>query len=158
MCPKPAHPLSAVWPEWDASWHAHHDSSLLIYYHALTRQMEHASSNHQLHEQRYTPTCIIYILCVLPNLHITSRSAGCCRAGKRGVLIYSLCPKLVNPLPYTQKANGRCQQQSSTPWTVVHTTMHHIYPVGFSKSVQKQHIQCVLWDLKGMHPDMQVMS
>ena len=50
-----AHPLSAVWSEGDASWHAGHVSRFLIYFHALARQMEHTSTYHQLLGQRHTP-------------------------------------------------------------------------------------------------------
>ena len=35
--------------------------------------------------------------------------------------------------------------------------MFHFYPVCLSKSTQNQLIKWVLWGLKGMHPDMQVM-
>ena len=37
---------------------------MLICCHTPTRQIDHASTNHQLHRQRYTPECIISILCV----------------------------------------------------------------------------------------------
>ena len=67
--PKPARPEGAVGPERDASSHAAHASSLSIHCHAPTRQMEHASSNHQLHGQRYTPQCVISVL------HVSSKSA-----------------------------------------------------------------------------------
>ena len=66
--------------------------------------------------------------------------------------------KLVNPLPHIDTGNGKCQQQSSDPWTQVPTTIYHFYPVRFfAKSSQTQLIKWMLWGLKGMHPDMQVM-
>ena len=36
--------------------------------------------------------------------------------------------------------------------------MFHFYPVCLAKSAQNQPIKLVLWGLKGMHPDMQVIS
>ena len=90
-CPKLAHPVGAMEPKKDASWHADHASSLSIHCHALKRQMEHTSISHQINGQRHTPQCIISALCT------------------------------------------------------------------FAKSAQNQPICWVMWGLKGMHPDMQVM-
>ena len=57
--PKPAHPVGVVGPERHASWHTGHVPSLPIHCHTPKRHIKHANSNHQIHEQRCTLSCII---------------------------------------------------------------------------------------------------
>ena len=130
MC-LPAHPMSAVGSERDASWHAGHAPSLSIHYKTPSRQIKYAKANHQVHGQQHTSQCVISILRVLPNLPKTSRSIGWCWAQKGCILQRWSWPKLANPLPCTHTANQMCQHQSSAPWKEAHTTMHHFYLVRF---------------------------
>ena len=44
---------------------------------------------------------------------------------------------LVNPFPYTHKANGTCQKQSSGPWAEVHTIEARVLPMGNAKNASK---------------------
>src|SRR6056300_1756742 len=49
----------------------------------------------------------------------------------------SSCPMLVNPFPYTHKANGTCQHQSSGPWAEVHTIEAPVLPMSDAKNAAK---------------------
>ena len=73
----------------------------------------------------------------LPNLLQTNPSDGYCGDWKGCLLTHRSLPSLLNQLTCINKIHGTRQNQSSAPWTEVHTIMCYFYPVRFAKSAQK---------------------
>ena len=134
-----------------------HAASLPIHYHASMRQIEHASTNHQLHGQRHTPQRITSVLCVSAK-SAQNQSIQWVLWGLKGIH-----PDMQVMSQGRQSTAMHLQGKWNTPSPTVssmdrHTQQCIISVLCASPKTQNQPIGWVLSGQKGMYPDMQVMS